>query len=149
MFIAIPYLHIIAIMFLMGSLITEHLILKPVMTREQIKSLVAVDTVYGLSAAVVLITGLLRWFVYGRGSAYYLGNPLFHTKLTLFVIVALLSIFPTIQFLKWRKQVKAGIDPAIGVRQVKGLLMYIRIEMLILALIPLLAVMIARGYGVK
>lgn len=147
MLILIPYLHILAVMVLMGSLIAEHLVLKPVMTRDQIKSLAAVDMVYGLSAAVVLVTGLLRWFIYGRGSDYYLANPLFHTKITLFVIIALLSIFPTIRFLKWRKQAKAGIDPAIEVKQVKGLLMYIRIEMLIVALIPLLAVMIARGYG--
>ena len=61
--ILIPYLHYIGIMALMGSLITEHLILKPGINRQQIKSLAMVDLIYGVSAAIVLISGLLRWFV--------------------------------------------------------------------------------------
>ncbi len=147
--IAIPYLHYIGIMLLMGSLISEHLLLKPKMTKEQINSLAITDLIYGLSAILVLTTGLLRWFVYGKGSDYYLSNPLFHTKLTLFVILAILSIFPTIKSLKWRKQVNSGIEPDLNEKTVKRLLMYIRLELLILAFIPLLAVMIARGTGIN
>lgn len=145
--IFIPYLHYIGIMTLMGSLIAEHLLLKPGLSSAQIKTLAGIDTVYGLSAIVVLITGLLRWFVYGKGSEYYLSNPLFHTKLTLFVALAILSIFPTIKFLKWRKQVRKGMEPEIEKGPVKRLLLYIRIELLLIAIIPLLAVMIARGIG--
>jgi putative membrane protein len=147
MSIIIPYLHLLGIMVLMGSLISEHIMLKPRMTNEQIKALAIIDLVYGLSAVLILITGLLRWFVYGKGDAFYNHNSLFHLKLTLFAIAAILSVFPTIRFLKWRKQVKAGIDPTIEVKQVKGLLMFIRLEILIVAMIPLLAVLIARGYG--
>jgi len=145
--IAVPYLHYIGIMVLMGSLISEHLLLKPQMTNGQIKSLALTDLVYGLAALLVLATGLLRWFVYGKGSDYYLTNPVFHAKLTLFVILALLSIFPTLKFLKWRKQVNNGHEPDLNERTVKRLLMYIRIELLIVAIIPLLAVMLARGIG--
>jgi putative membrane protein len=148
MSIFIPYLHIIAIMVLMGSLISEHLILKPEMNPKQIKSLATLDFIYGMAAVLVLITGLLRWFVYGRGAAYYLSNPLFHTKLTLFVIMAILSVFPTIKFLKWRKEVNSGTAPGVDEKSVKRLLMLIRIEILIVVIIPFLAVMIARGYGV-
>jgi putative membrane protein len=147
MMIAIPYLHYIGIMLLMGSLISEHLLLKPKMTKEQINSLAITDLIYGMSALLVLATGLLRWFVYGKGSDYYLSNPLFHTKLTLFVILAILSIFPTIKFLKWRKQVNNGQEHDMNEKTVKRLFMYIRLELLILAIIPLLAVMIARGTG--
>lgn len=143
--IFIPYLHYIAIMALMGSLISEHLILKPGLNGAQIKSLAGIDLVYGLAAILVLATGLLRWFVYGKGSEFYLSNPLFHIKLTLFVILGVISLFPTIRFLKWRKQVKSGNDPQIEDKTVKRLLLYIRIELLIVVIIPLLAVMIARG----
>ena len=52
--IAIPYLHYIGIMLLMGSLISEHLLLKPKMTKEQIKSLAITDLIYGMSALLVL-----------------------------------------------------------------------------------------------
>ena len=149
MHILIPYLHYIGIMTIMGSLIAEHLILKPGIGKQQIKSLAAIDLVYGIAAILVLATGLLRWFVYGKGTDFYLTNPLFHTKITLYVIAAVLSIFPTIRFLKWRKQVVNGLEPDTGERIVKRLLLYIRIELLIIAVIPLLAVMIARGVGMN
>jgi len=145
--IVIPYLHYIAIMALMGSLISEHLILKPGISATQIRSIAGIDLIYSIAVALVLATGLLRWFVYGKGNDYYLSNPLFHIKLTLFVIIGILSIFPTLKFMKWRKQVKSGHDPRIDDKAVKKLLMFIRIELLLVIIIPLLAVMIARGAG--
>ncbi|MBN2174622.1 MAG: DUF2214 family protein [Bacteroidales bacterium] len=145
MSILVPYLHFIGIMTLMGSLIAEHLLLKPNIGRQQIRTLVSVDLIYGISAIVVLTTGLLRWFVYGKGSDYYLSNPFFHTKLTLFVIMGILSIFPTIQFLKWKKQVNAGFEMIIDEKTVQKQLMFVRVELLLVAIIPLLAVMVARG----
>jgi len=132
-------------MALMGSLISEHLILKPSIKKDQIKSLATIDLIYGLSAILVLTTGLLRWFVYGKGYDFYMSSPLFHIKLTLFIIIGILSIFPTIKFLKWRKQIKRGDEPVITEKGVKNLLMFIRIELLIITVIPLIAVLIARG----
>ena len=145
MYIIVPYLHFLSIMILMGSLIAEHLILKPNIGKQQIRTLAAVDLMYGIAAIVVLTTGLLRWFVYGKGSDYYLHNPIFHAKLTLFVIVGILSIFPTIQFLKWRRQANAGNEIIIDEKIAKKQLMFIRIELLLVSIIPLLAVMVARG----
>lgn len=143
--IFIPYLHFISIMVLMGALITEHLILKPSITKDQIKSLATVDMIYGISAILVLATGLLRWFVYGKGYDFYMSTPLFHIKLTLFIVLGILSIFPTMKFLKWKKSVKNNNEPDITEKSVKKLLMFIRVELLIIAIMPLLAVMIARG----
>jgi putative membrane protein len=143
--IIIPYIHYLGIMVLMGSLITEHLVLNPSLTKNQVKSLATVDLIYGLSAILVLATGLLRWFVYGKGYDFYMSTPLFHIKITLFVILGLLSIFPTRKYLKWKKMYKNGLDPDISAKSVKGTLLFIRIELLIVAIIPLLAVMIARG----
>ncbi len=145
--ILLPYLHILAVMVLMGTLITEHILLKPAMTKEQIKSLAITDMIFGISAGIVLLTGLLRWFFYGKGADYYLHNHLFHIKLTLFVIVGILSIFPTKKILKWRKQVKNDGVPDMTKEAVKKQLMIIRIELLLVSIIPLLAVMVARGYG--
>lgn len=147
MYILIPYLHFIGIMALMGSLITEHLFLKPGLSKSQVKSLSSVDMIYWISIILVLVTGLLRWFFYGKGSDYYLSNPLFHTKLTLFFVLAVLSIFPTLKFCKWKKSFRNGEQPDISEKVVKSQLMFIRIELLIMAVIPMLAVLIARGSG--
>lgn len=144
--IFIPYLHYIGIMTLMGALITEHVLLKPGISAKQIKSLASIDLIYGISAAVVLITGLLRWFMVDpKGAVFFNTNPLFHIKVTLFVVVVILSIFPTIKFLKWRKQINSGESVEISDKEAKKQLMMIRIELLLLAIIPLLAVMVSNG----
>ena len=143
--ILIPYLHYIGIMAMMGALITEHVMLKPGISKDQIKSLTMVDLIFGISAAIVLITGLLRWLVVDiKGTEFFTKNPLFHIKLTLFVAIVILSIFPTIKFLKWKKQAKLD-EPGPGEKDIKKQLMFIRIELLLLAIIPLLAVMVAGG----
>jgi putative membrane protein len=144
--ILIPYFHFVGIMSLMGALIAEHLLLKPVLNTQQIKQLALVDLIYLVSVVIVLTTGLLQWFVYGKGSAFYLTNPVFHTKLTLFVILIILSIIPTLQFLKWKKLVTQGNVPESMDKSVKRLLMHLRLELLIVAIIPLLGVMTALGF---
>ena len=146
MSILIPYLHYIGIMSLMGALITEHVVLKPGIKKTEIKSLAMVDLIYGISAAIVLITGLLRWFVVNpKGAEFFTKNPLFHTKLTLFVVIVILSVFPTMKFLKWKKKSKLDDNFQPDNKAVKKQLMFIRIELLLMAIIPLLAVMIAAG----
>ena len=97
----------------------------------------------------MLITGAARAMRYGKGLDYYLNNSFFHAKIGLFVAVALLSIFPTVTFLRWRPALKAGQVPLItpsAARWVKGV---IRIELLALLLLPLLATLMARGFGVR
>ena len=77
-----------------------------------------------------------------------MGNSLFHAKLGLFVLVGLLSILPTVVFIKWRKTVKVGQVPDPTTRQMRLVIWSIRIELLLLLVIPLLATLMARGYGV-
>ena len=142
--ILIPYLHFIGIMLLMGSLFAEYVLLRPGITKNQIKLLSVADMIFGISAALVLITGLLRWFVVDpKGADYFNHQPLFHIKLTIFVVIAILSIMPTLKFLKWRKQSKADDTFVPGEKEIKKQLMFVRIEMLLIAIIPLLAVMVA------
>jgi len=146
--ILIPYLHYIGIMILMGALISEHVMLKPGISKDQIKSLALVDLIYGISAGLVLITGLLRWFMVDpKGAEFFTKNHLFHIKITVFVVIVFLSIYPTRKFLKWRRQVNTSEIFEPGEKEVKKQLMFIRIELFLLAIIPLLAVLVARGTG--
>jgi len=146
--IFIPYLHYIGIMTLMGALIAEHLMMKPGMRKSEINSLSAVDAIYGISAILVLVTGLLRWFIVDpKGADFFTHNHMFHVKVTLFIIMAILSIFPTIRIMKWRKKAKSEPNFEPSTKDVKKQLMFIRIELLLIVVIPLLAVMVARGTG--
>lgn len=144
--ILIPYLHFIGIMLLMGALFAEYVLLRPGITKNQIKLLTVADLIFGISALLVLGSGLLRWFVVDpKGADYFNHQPLFHIKLTIFVVIAILSIFPTLKFLKWRKQSRADDAFIPEEKDIKKQLTFVRIELLLIAIIPLLAVMVANG----
>lgn len=73
------------------------------------------DNGWGLAAAVLLITGLLRAFAgYEKGTDYYLHQPLFHIKMTLFIIILLLEIWPMVVLIKWRIALRHGASIDIG-----------------------------------
>jgi putative membrane protein len=93
----------------------------------------------------VLATGLTRALAGAKPWAYYAGNPVFHIKISLFVLVALVSIWPTLAFTRWRKA--AAADPAyrVEVREWRAAKRLVLVEMHIVALIPLFAVLMARG----
>ena len=140
--IMIRYLHFLGIFVVVGSLIGEHLLLKRVMTRTEIKRLARLDTIYGVAFLVVLVCGFLMWFVVGKPADFYSFNWIFHLKVGLLIIMGLLSIVPTLFF--WRNKKGEGSEL---VEVPTSLKIYIRLELLILFLTPLLATLMARGIG--
>jgi putative membrane protein len=141
------YLHYLAIFALFALLSIEHVLCKAPLDLPRARSLIITDRAYGVTALVVLLTGAARLLWFGKGSAYYLHNSLFHAKLGLFVLVALLSIAPTWHINAWAKAVKAGQVPVLKPSSARWLSACIRLELLLLMLMPLLAVLLARGYG--
>ncbi|MCY1272730.1 hypothetical protein D9M68_476030 [compost metagenome] len=142
------YLHFLSIFVLFALLVLEHRLFKLPLDLERARSLVRIDLAYGLSAGAVLVTGLARVFWYGKGVDYYLANSMFHAKMGLFVLIAALSSYPTFVFLNWRNDLKAGVVPMLGPRKAKLVIMTIRLELLLALILPLLAALMARGYGV-
>ena len=139
--IFIRYFHFLAI-FIMFSLLTcEHFLLKAEVPSSQLKRLRIVDMVYGISAVVALICGLGLWFFVGKPAGFYSGNWVFHTKVTLFLATAVISIIPTLFILKNSKASTSTIAVP------KYIIMCVRVELLFLCVIPLLAVMMANGIG--
>lgn len=139
----IRYFHFIGIMVLVATLFGELLLISKKMNNEKFKTLVKLDGAFGASAAVVLIAGLLLWFVVGKPSEFYNLNGLFHIKVTLFLLVGILSIIPTVFFLKNRKSTESIIIvPAFVTRIIYA-------EVFLVALIPLFAVLMARGVGLN
>lgn len=142
------YLHYLSIFLLFSLLVLEHRLFKLPLDLERARSLIRVDIAYGLSAGLVLATGLARVQWYGKGTEYYLKNSLFHAKIGLFILVALLSALPTFVFLNWRNELKAGQVPQVSPKTAKLVIMAIRLELLLALVIPLLAALMARGFGV-
>src|SRR5262249_46988955 len=69
----------------------------------------------------------------------------FMTKLSIFIAVALLSIIPTIEFLSWRKPVKAGELPVVSERKLRFVRSIIHGELGAVVIILLCAAIMARG----
>ncbi len=98
-------------------------------------------------AGLVLIVGFGRVFFGIKGSAFYLGNPVFWAKIAAFAALGLLSIPPTMRIIAWRRQAEANPDfvPAAG--EVQNVKRYMHLEGFVFILIPVFAAMMARGYG--
>lgn len=145
----LAFLHISAILALVVFITSEAAICRPEWINPQIvERLVTVDRIYGIAALAVLVTGILRIYLGVKGAGWYWGNWLLHLKITLFVVTALVSIRPTLQFGRWRRQLRAtgALPPAEEVRKVRKLVM---LQAHIIPVIPLAAVFLARGFGGK
>ena len=93
---------------------TELARLRPGLTGADLTGLAKLDAGYGATAGLILIIGALR-VVYGvKGAAYYLPNPWFWGKMAAFAAIGLISIAPTVTFLRWRKAqaADAGFTPS-------------------------------------
>lgn len=142
--IIVKYLHFVFIFVVVSCVVTEHLLLKPQMTKAELKRLSTIDGIYGLASILVVGAGLTLWLGgIGKPAEFYTNNHIFLTKVGLFVIVGLLSIYPTIFFLKNRKG--DNLEEVVNIP--KSVKMVIRVELLILFTLPLLAVLMAKGVG--
>ncbi|MBE7366830.1 DUF2214 family protein [Ramlibacter pallidus] len=143
----LQYAHILAILTLVVFLTSEAALCRPEWMRPEIvERLAMVDRIYGIAALAVLATGVLRIYLGVKGEDWYWSNWLLHTKFALFVLVALLSIKPTIRFARWKRALRANgtLPPAEEVRAVRKLVM---VQAHIIPFIPLAAAFLARGFG--
>ncbi len=139
----ISYFHIVAVLGMFASLVVELTLLKKEMSRKNAAILIKADLSFGIFAILTAVFGLLRMFYFGKGVDYYLINPLFIIKLSAFILVGLLSIYPTVTFLKLRK----NLEEKIFIKQYGKIKRIIFIEILMLLILPFLAVLVANGWG--
>jgi putative membrane protein len=94
---------------LVAMLTAESMLVRPGMRGVDVDRVLRIDMGYGATAGALLIIGFLRVFL-GKGYPYYFNNLFFWGKIGCFILVAALSIPPTLKFLQWRATRKA--DPA-------------------------------------
>jgi putative membrane protein len=141
--IILRYIHFVSIFTIVSSLVAEHLLLKKELSRAEIVRLSRIDAVYGVAALTLIAAGLTLWLSgVGKPAIYYTKNWIFHTKITLFLLVGLLSLYPTIFFIK---NSKGNANDIVEIP--KAVFWMLRIELLLLFIIPLLAGLMAHGVG--
>jgi len=141
------FLHHVAAFGLVSALTVEVVLLGGEMNLATARRLQRADMALGLCAGVLLAVGLARVFLFEKGASYYFHNGPFIAKLVTFVVVALLSIFPTLVFLSWRRDTKEGRAPSPAPAQLRALRRVVHAELAAIILIVLCAALMARGIG--
>jgi len=136
----LPILHYIAILVTGALLLGEFVLLRLETTGPSLKLLAKLDLMYGVSAVVVVASGLARVFFGDVVAAHWLGNSAFWVKMCLFVAVGLVSFVPTARILGWTKAFSAsGALPDGSAR--KKVQVFVHAELGLFFVIPILAVL--------
>lgn len=141
----LAYLHFTAIFLLFAFLTTQAILMRAPLDARTVRLLGRVDIGYALSAGLTLLTGMLRLGFGAKGADAHLNNWPVYAKVGLFLAVGLISIKPTLEFIKWRRALDH--DPAwqLPAAQQAAMRKIVMLEVHLAALIPVFAVMMARG----
>jgi putative membrane protein len=139
--------HHLLIFALAGVIAFELAAVRPAMTAADIARVGRVDLWYGILAGLILVIGFARANFAAKGWDYYAHNHFFWAKIGCFAIVGLLSIRPTILFIRWRGALTR--DPAAlpAPAAIAGVRRFLWAEVAFFALIPVFAAAMARGFG--
>lgn len=111
------FLHHLAAFALVAALGVELALLRGELTAMRARQILSADRIYGIS------------------------------KLSLFVVVGLLSIYPTRQFIAWRTAVNEGRAPAVPGPTLHRVRSIIHLQLALIAVLILCAALMARGIG--
>ena len=138
--------HLLALAIGLPAVFLRGRALKGRLDAEGLRRLLAADSVWGLAAVLWIVTGLLRAFGgLEKGTEFYLGSPLFWTKMALFLIVLLLETGPMVTFIRWRIQLGRG--QTVDTSRARVLYTLNHIELALVVVMVFVASLMARGVG--
>jgi putative membrane protein len=141
------FLHHLAAFTVVAALAVEVAMFKPLLSVPQARRLLRTDLIFGAAATVVLIVGLLRVQVFEKGPQYYWHDLFFLIKFGAFVAAGLISIYPTVTFLSWRKALAAGSTPEVSIERTRRVRLCLMLELTAIVVILACAALMARGAG--
>jgi putative membrane protein len=143
------FLHHLMAFTVTACLVYEFIAYRKGMSIEEMHRIQRVDLVYGISAGLLLVVGLLRVFLFEKGVNFYIHSPFFWVKMAAFAIVGLLSIDPTIRYIRWNKILSQNQTPNISEAEFDRTRLLLWLELAGIAVILLSAAMMARGVGMN
>lgn len=139
--------HFLAIFMLVGALFGEAYLLRLPVNGDVIAVLARVDRGYGIAAAVIILAGLGRVFFGIKDESFYLASHAFWGKMACFAAAGIISIFPTLKIIAWRKAAKSDARFAPPVTEVADMRRLVMIQTVLIGFIALFAVLMARALG--
>ena len=144
---ALAYLHFAAIFTLFAFMTVQAMLLLGPLDERIVRLLGRADIWVAGSAGAVLVTGFLRAGLGAKGGDFYFNAWPIYAKIALFLAVALISIKPTLAFIRWRKAYQADAQWSVPAAEHVAMRKLVMVEVHLAALIPLVAVVMARGLG--
>ncbi|HEY0893986.1 MAG TPA: DUF2214 family protein [Cellvibrio sp.] len=141
------FLHHLAAFTLFAALVYQFILLHKPFSVQTAQSLLHTDQIYGISAVTILVIGFGRALHFEKGEAYYFHSLPFIVKISLFALVGILSIYPTVKFLSWRSSLKQQQLPQVSATTLNIIRRLIHIELAAVVAIMLCAAMMAKGIG--
>ena len=141
------FFHHLCAFTLTACLVYEFIAYRKELTIPEARSIRHVDLAYGISAGLLLVFGLLRVFFFEKGVNFYVHSPFFWVKMVAFAMVGILSIGPTIRYIRWNKTLQENIKPEISEDIYNRTRILLWLEMVGIVVILLAAPMMARGVG--
>jgi putative membrane protein len=137
-------LHYLALAIGLPAIFLRGRALKGTLDDAGLRRLFAADSMWGVAAALWLVTGLLRAFAgLEKGSAFYLQSHGFYLKMGLFVAVVILEVRPMLTFMQWRQAHRRGAR--IDTRAARALFQVSHIQLSIVVAMIFVASAMARG----
>jgi len=143
----VAYGHFVAFFGLTAALVLELALLAESMGVATARRIQRADRAAGLAAVAVLVFGLLRVFYFEKGAEYYFSNAWFLAKFGLFLTAALISLYPTLKFLRWNEVLGQGNALELDATEIGRLKRVIHWELVLILGILLCASLMARGFG--
>lgn len=143
--LTLAILHHLLVFALFAIFAVQMALVRPGLGAEGVRRLAALDGAYGGISLAVIAVGFAR-AVWGlKGWEYYSTYWVFWAKIGAFLLVGLLSIWPTLRFRRWLAA--ARDDPAylVPADEIAAVRPWLHREGAVLLLIPALAAMMARG----
>jgi putative membrane protein len=139
------FLHHLLTFTLASAVAIEFTLIRQELTPSSARRLQVTDLALGIAAGALLIIGMWRVFVFEKGADYYFHSYAFLAKLSVFIVIGLLSIIPTVEFLSWRGALKAGQVPMISAKKLRPITAIIHGEFLSIVILLLCAAVMARS----
>ncbi len=143
----LAYLHYAAILVLFSFLTVQAVLIRRTLDAGTIRLLARTDQWFGGGSVAVLATGFLRAIYGAKGADFYFNAWPVYVKIGLFLAVGMISIKPTLTYIRWRRALDHDAAWQVPAEEQRGTRRLIMIEVHLAALIPVFAVIMARGLG--
>lgn len=143
----LAWVHLLGFAIALGAVWARGRALRGTLDPERLRTAFYADNLWGIATLLSIATGVFRAFGgIEKGSAYYLQNHLFQTKLTIYLVIFALELWPMVTLIRWRRLIRRG--QTLDTRPAAAFARISTIEALLLVVMALLAAGVARGFGI-